>query len=424
MEDTVNAEKRKQLLEKMSAEAERELREIAHPSAKAKIKKLAKRALGKKISPEDLLFWPAGLLLLGLFEAGHFAEAERYLDLWFERGMPVANPDDALSGAVMLRLLEATGKKRYQDAADRIFDYLESCRKDAEGSIVYGQRSSNDWIYADGAGQTCLFFAEYARVMGGLKEQGQKRDSEGSGETADREEAGRNPDEEKRTCRVKIAEDEALRQAENFLSHGMDFRSGLPYHGYDEKSGMKYGIIGWGRAAGWLLLGLSELDFAEKEYAGKAEKMILAVLDRIRADGLFSWQLDCIEGPLDTSASGMIFYSLLRMERCRKEEGTKQRQPQPEERGACKERESVCAADETIHARIGAACEKAGELLFAMAGPDGKIGQASAECVDFAEYRQKYGNYPWGQGAVLAFLAALHKTGSLSGKGQDDYCRN
>ena len=51
------------------------------------------------------------------------------------------------------------------------------------------------------------------------------------------------------------------------------------------------------------------------------------------------------------------------------------------------------------------ALEQAAEKLFSMVSEDGKIGQASAECTDFAQYRQQYGNYPWGQGAVLAFLA-------------------
>lgn len=377
-------EKRAQLLEKMSAEAARELREIAHPSGKARMKRLVRKALGRNSSPEDPLFWPAGLLLLGLAEAGHPEEAEHYLDRWFERGMPVTNPDDALAGAVMLRLLEATGRERYREAADRIFDYLENCRRDGDGSIVYGQRSSNDWIYADGAGQTCLFYAEYARVMGNQHAQ--------------------------------AAGEEALRQAENFLSHGMDFRSGLPYHGYDRKSGMKYGIIGWGRAAGWLLLGLSELSFSGTEAARRAENMVLAVLDRIREDGLFSWQLDCMEGPLDTSASGMIFYGLLQMERRRKPAETNRSLPHPGENKTGSKKREEGEPEQAIHARIKAACEKAGEALCGMVGPDGKIGQASAECVDFAEYRQQYGNYPWGQGAVLAFLAALRKTGSLSGR--------
>lgn len=405
MEDTMSDEKRKELLEKMAAEADRELREIAHPSAKAKFKRLAKKTLGRKIPPEDLLFWPAGLLLLGLVEAGHIQEAESYLDQWFARGMPVVNPDDALSGAVMLRLLEATGEGRYQEAADRIFDYLKNCRKDAEGSIVYGQRSSNDWIYADGAGQTCLFYAEYARVMENLEEKGREKKKAGE-EPAGSGKSGKNQD---KTRRRKTARREALRQAENFLSHGMDFRSGLPYHGYDRESGMKYGIIGWGRAAGWLLLGLSQLDLSEPEAIQKEEKMLSAVLDRIRKDGMFSWQLDCLEGPLDTSASGMIFYSLLQMVCRGKKEGMDSGPLHPEKCGVRQEPEDDGETEQMICARIKAVCEKAGEALLAMIGPEGKIGQASAECVDFAEYRQQYGNYPWGQGAVLAFLAAWRR---------------
>lgn len=38
----------------------------------------------------------------------------------------------------------------------------------------------------------------------------------------------------------------------------MDAASGLPYHGFDSDTGVKYGIIGWGRAVGWLMSGISE----------------------------------------------------------------------------------------------------------------------------------------------------------------------
>ena len=42
--------------------------------------------------------------------------------------------------------------------------------------------------------------------------------------------------------------------------------SGLPYHGYDLKTKVKYGIIGWGRAVGWLLLAMADsYEYLEKE---------------------------------------------------------------------------------------------------------------------------------------------------------------
>ena len=109
----------------------------------------------------------------------------------------------------------------------------------------------------------------------------------------------------------------------------------------------------------------------------QTERMLGEILERIREDHLFSWQLDCLEGPADTSATGMICYSLLRMKKTGSSENVKR------------------------------ALEQAAEKLFSMVSEDGKIGQASAECTDFAQYRQQYGNYPWGQGAVLAFLACF-----------------
>ena len=48
----------------------------------------------------------------------------------------------------------------------------------------------------------------------------------------------------------------AVLQIVNFLSYGMDGKTGLPYHGYDMTDSCKYGIIGWGRAVGWLLRGM------------------------------------------------------------------------------------------------------------------------------------------------------------------------
>lgn len=43
-----------------------------------------------------------------------------------------------------------------------------------------------------------------------------------------------------------------------FPGGGMDELSGFPYHGFNSDTGMKYGIIGWGRAVGWLTSGMSE----------------------------------------------------------------------------------------------------------------------------------------------------------------------
>ena len=37
---------------------------------------------------------------------------------------------------------------------------------------------------------------------------------------------------------------------------------------------------------------------------------------------------------------------------------------------------------------------------------DGVVTGALGECIDYGQYPQQYGVYPWGQGAALAYLAA------------------
>lgn len=329
-------------IEKMAQEAEEQLQRMRHPAPSARLKGLAKRMLGRGTSGNDRIFWPAGLLLLGLVEAGHTKEAADYLGEWISAGMPVENPDDALTGVVLQRLYQETGEACWQEGVQKIHRYLEGCRRDAEGSIVYGQRSSNSWIYADGAGQTAMFYAE----------EGQE----------------------------ELAAGELARYA----LHGIDEASGLPYHGYDAQSGLCHGIIGWGRAVGWLLLGISAQACCRREGTPQKgsdpvwEKLVWEVLRRRRSDGLFSWQLDCRKGPLDTSASGMIYYSLLRGGWLSNEQGE-------------------------------AMLQTAAVSLLGCVDANGRVQHSSAECIDFAQYRQQYGCNAWGQGAVLAFLAAYRR---------------
>ena len=99
----------------------------------------------------------------------------------------------------------------------------------------------------------------------------------------------------------------ARRQIGSFLNYGMDYLSSLPYHGYDRQSGVKYGIIGWGRATGWLLMGMSGIicDTGDKEVLAAFREIIDAVFTHQRRDGLFSWQLEAMDGPADTSATAM-----------------------------------------------------------------------------------------------------------------------
>ncbi len=216
-------------MEALTAEAACELNDLLRKSPKEKAKDLLKKAAGRGVRPDDPVFWPAGILLMGLAEspapAGR-AAAEKYLSEWVKDRCRVLFPDDALAGYAALRLYSSLGdgeeKEEMKKACDAVFSFLRETPKNSEGSIIYNPARGNEYIYADGAGQTALFLSEYARVFGNR-------------------EAG----------------DLAALQITNFLKHGIDDRTGLPYHAYDLSSGQYFGILGWGRAAGWLLMGMA-----------------------------------------------------------------------------------------------------------------------------------------------------------------------
>ena len=171
----------------------------------------------------------------------------------------------------------------------------------------------------------------------------------------------------------------ARRQIGSFLNYGMDYLSSLPYHGYDRQSGVKYGIIGWGRAVGWLLMGMSGIicDTGDKEVLAAFREIIDAAFTHQRRDGLFSWQLEAVDGPADTSATAMILWSAARVMK----------------EGRLKDLDRNLLAD------------GADGLRRQING--GRVYGASAECIDFAQYVQQYGCYPWGQGAALAFFGVF-----------------
>ena len=160
-------------MEALTAEAACELNDLLRKSPKEKAKDLLKKAAGRGVRPDDPVFWPAGILLMGLAEspapAGR-AAAEKYLSEWVKDRCRVLFPDDALAGYAALRLYSSLGdgeeKEEMKKACDAVFSFLRETPKNSEGSIIYNPARGNEYIYADGAGQTALFLSEYARVFG------------------------------------------------------------------------------------------------------------------------------------------------------------------------------------------------------------------------------------------------------------------
>jgi rhamnogalacturonyl hydrolase YesR len=170
----------------------------------------------------------------------------------------------------------------------------------------------------------------------------------------------------------------AVRQIVNFLAYGMDTASALPYHGYDVSDGCKYGIIGWGRAVGWLLRGMTAClqdSYGAERLQNPFTDLMDAALAFQRRDGFFSWQLQAMEGPADTSATGMICAAL--------QQGI---------------RLGILTQE-----KYGQALQN-GKSALERSVKDGRVYQCSGECLDFAQYPQKYGAYPWALGPALEVL--------------------
>lgn len=372
------------LLSKMTMIALCNLQEIEHPSPLKRGKDTVKRLLKRPgdASIQDPLFWPAGLLLLGLVETGN-PEAQNSARTYLQRHLHAggAHPrllhvDDALAMGAGLRLLEkeeerigALEQQSPQEASrlsdfssllhegERFADILRKLPADAEGSLIYNPASGGDDIFADGCGMVSFFFSLLAACKG----------QDGSSYLSF-----------------------AASQLTAFLQHGMDKRSGLPYHGYSLKKEAKQGIPGWSRAAGWLLMGYTEYLIACKKINGRQslpdEKLFLpyfqllqSILNCQREDGALSWILCSSEGAVDTSGLSMLCYAIGRAEG-----------------------EGLLAECPTL---LPQQIFSLRHSLLPYIREDGLVTGSLSACEDFAVHRQIYGSFPWGQGAALAAIS-------------------
>ena len=326
--------------------------------------------LRRRAAPEDLVFWPTGLLAAGLWQCRQETVQEQaavqrasdkamidlvlaaYYDRWLHKGTPVFWLDDLLAGETLLEICREYQEKgqedgivcagnadKYRKAADRLADFGMKWPTNESGSFPY-RRQDTDRVFADTMGLACPFLYRYGVIY-------------------DRQETM----------------EAAVKQIVNFLAYGMDVSTGLPYHGFSIADDCKYGIIGWGRAVGWMLRGMDGCmvtEYGRQRLEDSYVKMMNAVLGFQRKDGFFSWQLQAGEGPADTSATAMICASL--------KKGT--------ELGILKE------------PKYGQALMD-GRSAIEKSVRNGRVYQCSGECEGFGQYPQRYGAYPWALGSAL-----------------------
>lgn len=330
---------------------------------------IKKYVLKRQTAKEDLIFWTTGFLAAGLWRCRQELLAENtenavlpekietalslYFERWEKKKSPVYYLDDLLAGEAFLAACEEYEKNQtangiiheknaesYRNAVDKLADFAFSYPTDETGSFFYRANQRNGHIYVDAIGMTAPFLYEYGKFYG--KDEGMEL---------------------------------AVKQIANFLAYGIDAGTGLPYHGYHVASGTKYGIIGWGRAAGWLLRGMTGCMTTVYGAARLQEaygNLIDAVIAWQRKDGYFSWQLQAVEGPADTSATAMICAAL--------QDGLKMKRLQGEV--------------------YQTALEK-GLRAIQKSTKNGRVYDCLGECEGFSQYPQKFGAYPWALGAAL-----------------------
>jgi len=322
-----------------------------------RVKRVLKMLIGRNEGPVDKINWPNGLLAKALAdyyikypsaeEAGAILKVlQKYFDRWISKHHKMFYLDDAFSGMALIDLHQITGEEKYKKAVDAMAQYLFYHETDAAGSLLYRPKQKNGYIFADMIGMVCPFLAKYGSTYGDMN-----------------------------------AINLAVTQIQNFIDFGMDVKSGLPYHGYQYDSGVKYGIIGWGRAVGWLMIGMSEtLAYMEEERPSyePIKQTYRRLVDKVEAyqleGGLYSWQLGAKEGPVDTSATAMILYAIAK------------------------------SLDTKVLIGIHKSRMIRGRDALWGSVKDGQIYGCLAECLGFSMYPQVYGAYPWSLGPALSLF--------------------
>ena len=352
---------------------------------KQHLKDLVKKdILHRDLQKTDMIRWPKGMLLLGLLRAGGIDTSCEYLDRWIDSGADITSIEDVLAGQTLLELVEKQHDKSepavsisdrrtcvYKEYSDNIAKYLLSYEYDEEGSLPYSIKAHNEHIYADSIGMICPFLMMY----------------------------GINAHQQKYI-------DMAVLQISNFIKNAIDEKTGLPYHGYRYKDHEKYGIIGWGRAVGWLMMGIAgclslvnmsenncdQINYGDKsfmtsisnmpqisEIMEEYKRLVDAVLEYQREDGLWGWNMPEVDSQTDTSASAMILYALSQY---------------PD----CKIKQNDHEVSEIIQRGMNG--------LEKYITKDGKVMQCQAECGGFGIYPEKFGSYPWSVGMTLALFSS------------------
>lgn len=195
------------------------------------------------------------------------------------------------SGKLLFEIYKKTGEQRYKKAMDLLHKQLETHPRTSDGG--YWHKKSYPWqMWLDGVYMADPFSAQYGAVFN-----------------------------------VPKAIDDAILQAELIQKHTLDPKTGLNFHGYDEKraqfwankeTGRSSHV--WGRAQGWYCMALVDiLDYVPEDHPKRKEliqivqKVFTAVLKAQDSKSVVWWQVMDQPGRkdnyLESTCSTMFVYS-------------------------------------------------------------------------------------------------------------------
>lgn len=350
------------MITKLLNQAQYELLNYPHYSAGQYLSQPLKILFNKNVKRLDKFAFGNGILAKAMMdfysqnvntEEGReaYETVKRYYDRWIMGGCKMHSISDVYSGMALMDIYKITGAEKYKKGIDAILDYVHSLETDDLGSIIYHQNKEKPYVYADVIGMICPFLAKYANRFDDISP-------------------------------LSLA----VTQIQNYLQFGMDDKLMLPYHGYDAESGIKYGIVGWGMAVGFIMMGMSETLYymdpnrPNYEHVKQGYRRIVDKVEAYQAEGgLYHWQLSAKEGPADTGATAMILYSI-----------------------------SQSLEDKVLIGIHKSRMLRGLEALLMCVQEDGTLPGATKHTEEFNNYPLEFASYPWALGPMLSLLV-MHK---------------
>lgn len=333
------------------------LEQSYNPSLEMKAKMMGKEFLNLIGKPlPDLSFdWPMATLALALEEGYSKTRNHNFLDTLtsfyrfsLKKRKHFYFLDQIMNGYSLFFLWETNNEPWIEASLKNMYEYVSHYPPTSTGGLPYRTDYPKN-VLVDYLGMVCPFLSRYGKTF---------------------------------NCR------EASRLAEGFLrdylSHGMDRRTKLPYHGYRSDNFEKLSIIGWGRGVGWLLIGmvntLAFLDRSSDEFPSlqnDLNELINTIIQFQDEKGYFKWMLSACEGHADTSATSMIGYSIKRAVDL-----------------DLIESKYIVYADRSLHAVL-------------QSTDSGRVFDSLADCDGIGKFPQHYGHNVWGQGFGTAFASVM-----------------